>query len=317
MTPVPDEMTTEESSAQTNQVSSKPQNDFAFNEDVRSNDSDSSITSASQVDTKSTEKQEPAKNLTRTTTSVLTTEKNRARSSTVRTVNYSFEPIFTDETTLLPDPVTIQANLVQTSTVPALIFDEDTFHIKTKHNLTSTLEQIFNNENSRGETNPKASATENPFLTTSSFATLELQTESLLQPRDATDDPMVQSEESVSFAPRLKGHVISEVLPLKEQKENQTKIQVHNDQINIPINSVADPSEPVNPVDNLANPEPVNLELLKIEVSPGQWILTRDRATADHFVQVQSKNIIELEGKRKIYHHSKTGKMKLFILKIK
>ena len=36
---------------------------------------------------------------------------------------------------------------------------------------------------------------------------------------------------------------------------------------------------------------------VKIEVAPGQWISTPDKDTAEHFIEVQKKNIQNLEGK--------------------
>ena len=44
---------------------------------------------------------------------------------------------------------------------------------------------------------------------------------------------------------------------------------------------------------------------VKIEVAPGQWISTPDKETADHFIEVQKKNIQNLEGKNnQSYLHS-------------
>ena len=37
-------------------------------------------------------------------------------------------------------------------------------------------------------------------------------------------------------------------------------------------------------------------ELIRVEVSPGEWLTTTDIKTAEHFIQLQRKNVETIEG---------------------
>ena len=73
--------------------------------------------------------------------------------------------------------------------------------------------------------------------------------------------------------------------------ESSTNLQVSSDY----PESTTDPTLPDNPV--ATDKQDSNEILVKIELSPGQWKSASDQETVDHLIEVQKKNVKELEGK--------------------